>query len=59
MVWLCFIDVLSRILALSWHYHKVDEEDKTFYLDHRMSKSLGSDQVNIYMEAPILIPPNW
>jgi hypothetical protein len=46
-----------------WFYHginhKVDEEDKTFYLDHRVSKSLGSYQVNIYMETPILIPPNW
>jgi hypothetical protein len=39
--------------------HKVNEEDQTFYLDHRVSKSLGSYQVNIYVEAPILIPPNW
>jgi hypothetical protein len=28
--------------------HKVDEEDKTLYLDHKVSKSLGSDKVEIY-----------
>jgi hypothetical protein len=39
--------------------HKVDEKDKTLYLDHRVSRSLGSDKAKIYMETPILIPPNW
>jgi hypothetical protein len=28
--------------------HKVDEEDKTFYLDHKVSRSLGSYQVEIH-----------
>jgi hypothetical protein len=28
--------------------HKVNEEDKTFYLDHKVSRSLGSDQTKIY-----------
>jgi len=28
--------------------HKDDEEDITFYLDHIMSKSLGSDQTKIH-----------
>jgi hypothetical protein len=37
--------------------HQVDEENKTLYLDHIMLKSLGLDQV--YMEASILISPNW
>jgi hypothetical protein len=38
--------------------HQVDEENKTLYLDHRMSKSLGSN-LKKYMETPIMIPPNW
>jgi hypothetical protein len=25
--------------------HKVDEENRTLYLDHKMSRSLGLDQV--------------
>jgi hypothetical protein len=28
--------------------NKADEEDKTLYLDHRMLKNLGLDQVEIY-----------
>ncbi len=28
--------------------HKADEEDKTFYLDHKVSRSLGSNQVKIH-----------
>jgi hypothetical protein len=28
--------------------HKVDEEDRTFYLDHKVSRSLGSNQVEIH-----------
>jgi hypothetical protein len=28
--------------------HKVDEEDVTLYLDHKVSKSLGLDEVQIY-----------
>jgi hypothetical protein len=28
--------------------YKVDEENKTFYPNHRMSKSLGLDQVEIH-----------
>jgi hypothetical protein len=27
--------------------HQVDEENKTFYIDHRMSKSLGSNQAEV------------
>jgi hypothetical protein len=51
MVWLNFIDVSSRTLPLSWHdgtNHKTNEENITFYLDHRMSRSLGLDQVEIH-----------
>jgi hypothetical protein len=28
--------------------HKVDEEDKTFYLDHKVLKNLGLNQVKIH-----------
>jgi hypothetical protein len=28
--------------------HKVDEEDKNFYLDHKVLRSLGLDQADIY-----------
>jgi hypothetical protein len=28
--------------------HKVDEEDRTFYLDHRVPKNLGSNQIDIH-----------
>jgi hypothetical protein len=28
--------------------HKADEEDKTFYLDHGVSISLGSNQIEIH-----------
>ncbi len=38
--------------------HQVDEEKKILYLDHKVLKNLGLDQ-DKYMEAPILIPPNW
>jgi hypothetical protein len=38
--------------------YKADEEDITNYLDHRMLRSLGSNQTK-NMEMPILIPPNW
>jgi hypothetical protein len=31
--------------------HKVDEQDKTFYLDHIMSRSLGLDQTKIHRSA--------
>jgi hypothetical protein len=35
-----------------WLYHgtnyQVDEENGTFYLDHRMSKSLGLDQEKVH-----------
>jgi len=37
--------------------HQVDEENDTFYLDHRVSRGLGSDKKK-YMEALIMIPPN-
>jgi len=38
--------------------YQVDEENGTFYLDHRMLKSLGLDKKK-YMEALIMIHPNW
>jgi len=38
--------------------HKANEENKTLYLDHRMLRSLGSNQTK-YLEASILIPQNW
>jgi hypothetical protein len=31
--------------------HKVNEEDINFYLDHRMLKSLGSDQAKIQINT--------
>jgi hypothetical protein len=28
--------------------HKANEENRTFYLDHKMSRNLGSDQAEIH-----------
>jgi hypothetical protein len=28
--------------------HQVDGENKTFYLDHKLSRSLGSDQTEVH-----------
>jgi hypothetical protein len=28
--------------------HQVDEENRTFYLDHKMSRSLGSNQAKVH-----------
>jgi hypothetical protein len=48
MVWFSFIDVSSK----NWLYHgtnyQVDEENITFYLDHTMSKNLGSNQEKVH-----------
>jgi hypothetical protein len=37
--------------------HQVDEENKTLYIDHIMSRSLGSYQAKVH-GITILIPPN-
>jgi hypothetical protein len=57
MVWFSFIDVSPKLCLYHGTSYQVDEENKTFYLDHIVSKSLGSYKKK-YMEAPILIPPN-
>jgi hypothetical protein len=41
----CFIQELCLYHGTN---HKAYEEDKTLYLDHKVSKSLGSDQVEIH-----------
>jgi hypothetical protein len=48
MVWLSFIDISSRTCFYHGTNHKIDEENQTFYLDHRMSRSLVSYQVEIH-----------
>ncbi len=48
MVWFSFIDVSSRLCLYHGTNHKIDENNKTFYLGHKVSKSLGSYQVKIH-----------
>jgi len=48
MVWLRFINVSLKNLLLSWHNYQVDEENGTLYLDHKVSRSLGSDQEKVH-----------
>jgi hypothetical protein len=57
MVWLGFIDVSQKLCLYHGINHKANEEDVTIYLDHRVLRSLGSNQTK-NMETPILIPPN-
>jgi hypothetical protein len=38
--------------------HQIDEENRTLYLDHRMSRSLRFDQAKVHGNIDI-IPPNW
>jgi len=49
MVWLIFID-FHQELSLSNHgtNHQVDEQNIIFYLDHRVSISLGSNQAKVH-----------
>jgi hypothetical protein len=41
----CFI---KKIYLYHGTNHKVDEENRTLYLDHKVSKNLGSDQIKIH-----------
>jgi hypothetical protein len=56
MVWLnlCFI----KNFVHHGTNHKANEEDKTFYLDHKVLRSLGSYQVEIHGNTNI-DTPNW
>jgi hypothetical protein len=38
--------------------HQVDEKNKTFYLDHKMSRSLGLDQAEVHGNTTLILP-NW
>jgi hypothetical protein len=48
MVRLNFIDFHQELCLYHGTNHKVDEEDKSFYLDPRMLINLGLDQVEIH-----------
>jgi hypothetical protein len=49
MVWFNFIEIsLKKTPFYHGNDHKVGEENITFYLYHKVSKSLGSNQVKIH-----------